>query len=78
MIASIIKESMLAVPSRATDRVNSCYRLAAIASRAWGSTRIGPQSDPFPAVRRRFPAADKTPSAGSSYVRRRHADLLLL
>ena len=54
------------------------YRLAAITSREWGSTRIGPRSDPFPAVRRRSPAPDKTPPAGSSCVHRQHADLRLL
>ena len=59
-------------------RPYKCYRLAATASRAWGSTRIGTRSDPFPAVRRRSPAADKTPPAGSSCVRRRHTDLRFL
>ena len=52
------------------------YRLAATASRAWGSTRIGPWSDPFSAVCRRSPAADKTPPPGSSCVRSCDVDVL--
>jgi len=59
-------------------RPYKCYHLAAITSRARDSTRIGPRSDPFPAVRGRSPAVDKTPPAGSSCVRRRHANLRLL
>jgi len=49
-------------------RPYKCYHLAAITSRARRSTRIGPRSDPFPAVRRRSPAADKTPHHSSSSV----------